>query len=157
MSIENNLASIAASLATIAEALKSHTTTDVRQAAAPVAVPAPVAAAPVVAAPAPIPAPVVATANLGNAQVAPTQTAPVMATPVAPAAPIPASASPSNCPITDQASLVAYVMASYKEMGPVKGNQIQGVLAALGITNINEATTAHYPAIYSGVEALKAQ
>ena len=55
------------------------------------------------------------------------------------------------------ASLVAYVMASYKEMGPVKGNQIQGVLAALGITNINEATAAHYPAIYSGVEALKAQ
>ena len=51
MSIENNLASIAASLATIAEALKSHATTDVHQAAAPVAVPAPVAAAPVVAAP----------------------------------------------------------------------------------------------------------
>ena len=48
-------------------------------------------------------------------------------------------------------------MASYKEMGPVKGNQIQGVLAALGITNINEATAAHYPAIYAGVEALKAQ
>jgi len=113
--------------------LKSHTTTDVRQAAAPVAVPAPVAAAPVVAAPAPIPAPVVE---------------------AAPAAPV--QAAPA-CPITDQPSLVAYVMASYKEMGPVKGNQIQGVLAALGIANINDATTAHYPAIYSGVEALKAQ
>ena len=72
----------------------------------------------------------------------------------APAAPV--QAAPA-CPITDQPSLVAYVMASYKEMGPVKGNQIQGVLAALGIANINEATTAHYPAIYSGVEALKAQ
>ena len=133
MSIENNLASIAASLATIAEALKSDTTTDVRQAAAPVAVPAPVAAAPVVAAPAPVTAPVAA----------PVAAAPVQAAPA--------------CPITDQASLVAYVMASYKEMGPVKGNQIQGVLAALGITNINEATAAHYPAIYAGVEALKAQ
>ena len=135
MSIENNLASIAASLATIAEALKSRTPNDTRQAAAPVAVPAPV----------------------GNVQPAPTPTAPVTVTPVAPAAPAPASASPSNCPITDQPSLVAYVMTSYKEMGPVKGNQIQGVLAALGITNINESTAAHYPAIYAGIEALKAQ
>jgi len=135
MSIENNLASIAASLATIAEALKSRTPNDTRQAAAPVAVPAPVAAAPVVAAPAPVAAP----------QPAP---APVVEAPV--------QAAPA-CPITDQPSLVAYVMASYKEMGPVKGNQIQGVLAALGITNINEATAVHYPAIYSGVEALKAQ
>ena len=108
MSIENNLASIAASLATIAEALKSRTPNDTRQAAAPVAVPAPVAAAPA-------------------------------------------------CPITDQPSLVAYVMASYKEMGPVKGNQIQGVLAALGIANINEAKPEQYVAIHAGVEALKAQ
>jgi len=157
MSIENNLASIAASLAVIAEALKTHTTNDVRQAAAPVAVPAPVAAAPVVAAPAPVPAPVIEAAQMGNAQVAPIQGAPVMATPAAPAAPVPATASPSNCPITDQASLVAYVMTSYKEMGPVKGNQIQGVLAALGIANINEAKPEQYAAIYAGVEALKAQ
>jgi len=131
MSIENNLASIAASLATIAEVLKRDRTTDTP--AAPVAVPAPVAAAPVVAAPAPVPAPVAETVAAAPVQAAPA------------------------CPITDQASLVAYVMSSYKEMGPVKGNQIQGVLAALGIANINEATTAHYPAIYSGVEALKAQ
>ena len=160
MSIENNLASIAASLAslptiaeqledlmilirteknigrindsvqTIAEALKNGTT---HQTVAPVAVPAHVADAPVVAAPAPVAAPVVE---------------------AAPAAPV--QAAPA-CPITDQPSLVAYVMASYKSMGPVKGNQIQGVLAALGIADINEATTAHYPAIYSGVEALKAQ
>jgi len=135
MSIENNLASIAASLAVIAEALKTHITNDTRQAAAPVAVPAHVADAPVVAAPAPVAAP----------QPAP---APVVEAPV--------QAAPA-CPITDQPSLVAYVMSSYKEMGPVKGNQIQGVLAALGIANINEATTAHYPAIYAGVEALKAQ
>jgi len=135
MSIENNLASIAASLATIAEALKSRTPNDTRQAAAPVAVPAPVAAAPVVAAPAPVAAP----------QPAP---APVVEAPVQAA---------TNCPITDQASLVAYVMASYKEMGPVKGNQIQGVLAALGIANINEAKPEQYVAIHAGVEALKAQ
>ena len=58
MSIENNLASIAASLATIAEVLKRDRTTDM-PVAAPVAVPAPVAAAPVVAAPTPVAAPVV--------------------------------------------------------------------------------------------------
>ena len=103
------------------------------QTATPVAVPAAVAAAPAVAAPTPFTAP----------NPAPVAAAPVQAAPA--------------CPITDQASLVAYVMASYKEMGPVKGNQIQGVLAALGIANINEATAGHYPAIYSGVEALKAQ
>ena len=131
MSIENNLASIAASLATIAEVLKRDRTTDTPVAAP--AVPAPVAAAPVVAAPAPVPAPVVEAVAAAPVQAAPA------------------------CPITDQPSLVAYVMSSYKEMGPVKGNQIQGVLAALGIANINDATTAHYPAIYSGVEALKAQ
>jgi hypothetical protein len=131
MSIENNLASIAASLATIAEVLKRDRTTDTP--AAPVAVPAHVADAPVVAAPAPVAAPVVEAAPAAPVQAAPT------------------------CPITDQPSLVAYVMSSYKEMGPVKGNQIQGVLAALGIANINEATAAHYPSIYSGVEALKAQ
>lgn len=124
MSIENNLASIAASLATIAEALKNGTT---HQAAAPVAVPAPVAPAPVFTAPAPAPAPI---------------------------APVQAAAA---CPITDQPSLVAYVMTSYKEMGPIKGNQIQGVLAAMGITNINEAKPEQYAAIHAGVEALKAQ
>jgi len=103
------------------------------QVAAPVAVPAHVADAPVVAAPTPVAAPVVE---------------------AAPAAPV--QAAPA-CPITDQPSLVAYVMASYKEMGPVKGNQIQGVLAALGIANINEAKPEQYVAIHAGVEALKAQ
>lgn len=131
MSIENNLASIAASLAVIAEALK-HTT---RQAAAPVAAPA---------------------ENLGTFHSAPNPSAPVYSTPFTAPTAAPVQAAP-GCPITDQPSLVAYVMASYKEMGPVKGNQIQGVLAALGITNINEAKPEQYAAIHSGVEALKAQ
>ena len=133
MSIESDLHHIAISLASIADSLKYEPKADTP--AAPVAAPAPVAAAPVVAAPAPVAAPIAAPA-------------PVVEAPVQAA---------TNCPITDQPSLVAYVMGSYKEMGPVKGNQIQGVLAALGIANINEATTAHYPAIHAGVEALKAQ
>ena len=133
MSIENNLASIAASLVTIAEALKNGTT---HQTAATVAAPAPV----------------------GNVQPAPIPAAHVMVTPVAPSVQAtPVAASPSDCPITDQPSLIAYVMTSYKDMGPVKGNQIQGVLATLGITNINEAKPEQYAAIHAGVEALKAQ
>jgi hypothetical protein len=150
MTIETNLASIAASLATIAEALKSRIPNDTRQAAAPVAVPAPVAAAP---------APVATNPVFASpfAAPAPVATNPVFASPfAAPAAAAPVQAAPA-CPIADQASLVGYVMASYKEMGPVKGNQIQGVLAALGINNINEAKPEQYAAIFTSVEALKAQ
>jgi hypothetical protein len=107
---------------------------------APQVVPAPVQAAP---APAPKAAPVVA--------------APVeVVVPVA-VAPVVAPAPTTDCPIVDQPSLVAYVMGSYKEMGPVKGNMIQGVLAGQGISNINEAKPEQYAAIYAGVEALKAQ
>jgi hypothetical protein len=107
---------------------------------APQVVPAPVQTAP---APAPKAAPVVA--------------APVeVVVPVA-VAPVVAPAPTTDCPIVDQPSLVAYVMGSYKEMGPVKGNMIQGVLAGQGISNINEAKPEQYAAIYAGVEALKAQ
>jgi hypothetical protein len=113
---------------------------EARQAAAPAPVAAPVQAAP---APAPKAAPVVA--------------APVeVVVPVA-VAPVVAPAPTTDCPIVDQPSLVAYVMGSYKEMGPVKGNMIQGVLAGQGITNINDAKPEQYAAIYAGVEALKAQ
>jgi len=131
MSIESDLHHIAISLASIADSLKYEPKAD--KPAASVAVPAPVAAVPAVAAPAPVAAPAAA-----PIAAAPVQTAPA-------------------CPITDQTSLVAYVMTSYKDMGPVKGNQIQGVLAALGIANINEAKPEQYVAIHAGVEALKAQ
>jgi hypothetical protein len=133
MSIETDLHHIATSLAIIAEALKYEP--QVHK-----SVPAPVQAAP---APAPKAAPVVA--------------APVeVVVPVA-VAPVVAPAPTTDCPIVDQPSLVAYVMSSYKEMGPVKGNMIQGVLAGQGITNINDAKPEQYAAIYAGVEALKAQ
>jgi hypothetical protein len=132
MSFETDLHHIATSLATIAEALTKHAPQ------APQVVHAPVA---------PAPAPV--------AQVAPVVTTPMEV--VVPVAVAPVVAPADACPITDQPSLVAYVMASYKEMGPVKGNQIQGVLAALGINNINEAKPEQYAAIHNGVEALKAQ
>ena len=70
------------------------------------------------------------------------------------AAPTPAAAV-QGAPFTDGAGLIAYVMAAYKEMGPTKGAQIQGVLTGLGYQNINDVKPEHYGALYQGVEALK--
>jgi|GEM_PF-3374896 len=98
--------------------------------AAPVAAPAPVAAAPVVPA---MPAP------------------PVFAppAPVAPATTLP------KAPFTDQKSLIDYVMSSYKTLGVAKGAQIQQVLVSLGHQNINDVKPENYDALFAGVEALK--
>ena len=68
----------------------------------------------------------------------------------APAAPVAAAA-----PFTDGPGLIAYVMGAYKEMGPTKGAQIQGVLTQLGYQNINDVKPEHYGSLYQGVEALK--
>ena len=70
------------------------------------------------------------------------------------AAPTPAAAV-QGAPFTDGAGLIAYVMAAYKEMGPTKGAQIQGVLTGLGYQNINDVKPEHYGSLYQGVEALK--
>ena len=60
-----------------------------------------------------------------------------------------------NAPFTDGAGLIAYVMGAYKEMGPTKGAQIQGVLTGLGYQNINDVKPEHYGSLFQGVEALK--
>jgi hypothetical protein len=73
-------------------------------------------------------------------------TAPEMTIPVIPA---------NNCPITDNKSLIAYVMESYKKLGPVNGAKIQEVLTACGYANINEVKPESYGALFAGVEALK--
>lgn len=138
MSIENNLASIATSLATIAKYCESKSSNPV---------PAAVPAAPVVTVPAPTPAPAPAPVAAPAPVVAPV--APVVVEAPAPVA--------NGCPIVDQPSLVTYIMNSYRDMGPVKGNMIQGVLASCGIANINDAKPEQYPAIFAGVEALKVQ
>ena len=108
----------------------------------PVATPVaavPVAQQPVVDAPKPVPTPV----------------APEVVQPaVAQAAP--AAASPSNVPFTDGKGLVAYMMDSYRTLGPIKGAEIQGVLASVGKTNINEVTPDLYGTVFAAVEALKA-
>ena len=71
-------------------------------------------------------------------------------------APAPAAAAPvQGAPFTDGPGLIQYVMGAYKEMGPTKGAQIQGVLTGLGYQNINDVKPEHYGALFQGVEALK--
>lgn len=70
------------------------------------------------------------------------------------AAPTPA-APVQGAPFTDGQGLIAYVMGAYKEMGPTKGAQIQGVLTQLGYNNINDVKPEQYGTLFAGVEALK--
>lgn len=60
-----------------------------------------------------------------------------------------------NCPITDNNSLVTYVMQSYQAMGAEKGAAIQTILNQLGYSNINDVKPEHYAQIYTGIEGLK--
>ena len=60
-----------------------------------------------------------------------------------------------GAPFTDGPGLIQYVMGAYKDMGPTKGAQIQGVLTGLGYQNINDVKPEHYGALFQGVEALK--
>ena len=108
-----------------------------------VAVPAPVAQAPI-AAPAPVAAPAPA----------PVAAAPAMPAPPAFVAPV-AAPAPSGAPFADGKGLIDYVMSAYKALGPQKGAQIQNVLTGLGYQNINDVKPEHYGALYQGVEALK--
>ena len=135
--IETQIAALTAAVIELTNAIKASGTTTVPQAAAPVAPVAPVASqftAPNLAAPA-MPAP-------------PTFAPPAFTAPAAPAA-------PAGAPFSDGQGLIAYVMAAYKEMGPAKGANIQGVLTSLGYQNINDVKPEHYAALYQGVEALK--
>ena len=130
MSIEKTISDLTAAVTALTAALNQRAgATTVPQA------PAPVAAAPQFTAPAPAPA---------------MPALPTFAAPVAPAAPVAAAA-----PFADDPGLIAYVMGAYKEMGPTKGAQIQGVLTQLGYQNINDVKPEHYGSLYQGVEALK--
>jgi len=130
MSIEKTISDLTAAVTALTAALNHRAgATTVAQA------PAPVAAAPQFTAPAP----------------APTMPAlPTFAATPAPVAPVAQAA-----PFADDPGLIAYVMGAYKEMGPTKGAQIQGVLTQLGYQNINDVKPEHYGSLYQGVEALK--
>lgn len=100
-----------------------------------------------------------ATAPVAQQIAAPQQQAPAAQMPALPSfatAPTPAAAAPvQGAPFTDGPGLIQYVMGAYKEMGPTKGAQIQGVLTQLGYNNINDVKPEHYGSLFQGVEALK--
>ena len=128
--IETQIAALTAAVIELTNTIKGAGTSTVPQAAAPVA-PA-MTAAQVMASQMPAP---------------PTFAPPAFTAPAAPVAP--------SAPFSDGQGLIAYVMAAYKEMGPAKGANIQGVLTSLGYQNINDVKPEHYAALYQGVEALK--
>ena len=137
MSIEQNIAALTAAVIELTNAIRASGTTTVPQAAVAVTTAAP----PVAAHFAP--------------QAAPAMPAPPTFAPPAFAAPAPAAPVAPSAPFSDGQGLIAYVMAAYKEMGPTKGANIQGVLTSLGYQNINDVKPEHYAALYQGVEALK--
>lgn len=65
-------------------------------------------------------------------------------------------AATSTAPFADKAGLTAYTMGVYKELGAVKGAEIQNVLVGLGVSNINEVTPTMYGTYHAALEALKA-
>lgn len=137
MSIEQNIAALTAAVIELTNAIRASGTTTVPQAAVAVTTAAP----PVAAHFAP--------------QAAPAMPAPPTFAPPAFAAPAPAAPVAPSAPFSDGQGLIAYVMAAYKEMGPQKGANIQGVLTSLGYQNINDVKPEHYGNLYQGVEALK--
>jgi hypothetical protein len=97
-------------------------------------------------------------AVLGASPAAPAMPAPPsFIAPVAAPAPAPVAAAPAGpvAPFADGAGLINYVMGVYKQIGPVKGAQIQPVLVSLGYQNINDVKPEHYGALFAGIEALK--
>lgn len=102
------------------------------------------------------------TANVQTLQVAPQQPQPqhvasttsvmqpMFVTPVATASPF------GKDEQGGEQTLTGYVMSAYRQMGPIKGAQIQGILVQLGCNNINEVKPEHYAHFVQAVEALKA-
>src|SRR5574343_353648 len=95
-----------------------------------------------------------------NATLSVAAPAPVAVAPAAPVMPPPpvftsAPAAPAAVPFTDSASLVAYVMGVYRQIGPTKGAGIQDVLTSVGAVNLTDVKPEQYAAFYAGIEALK--
>ncbi len=141
----------------VIQSLVDHLPAEVREKVASVVVPV-AAVAPVI----PTPAPVVAAPVVELAPVAipVVESKPVVQAPVMPALPVFTQpvppASPGTAPFSDPKGLIDFVMSSYKALGTVKGAGIQGVLVSLGYQNINDVNPAHYGALFTGIEALKA-
>jgi hypothetical protein len=95
------------------------------------------------------------------AQVPVTVVAPVVAVPVvapvvaAPVVAAPVVAAPVADTFASKEEMTAFVMDTYKALGPIKGAGIQQVLASVGVKNLNEITPDMYAAIKAGVSALR--
>jgi hypothetical protein len=75
---------------------------------------------------------------------------------VAVAAPVvTATVSPSSAVFANQAEFTAFIMDTYKMLGPIKGAGIQAVLNSVGAKNINSVDPRSYAEVKAGVEALK--
>ena len=136
MSIEKHLSDLTAAVTALTAALN--------QRAGATTVPQPVAVSPQAA-----------MAAAAAAAMAPQIVQQMPALPTFAAAPAPAAPVVQAAPFADGPGLIAYVMGAYKEMGPTKGAQIQGVLTQLGYQNINDVKPEHYGSLFQGVEALK--
>jgi hypothetical protein len=86
--------------------------------------------------------------------VAPTPAPVVAPTPAPVVAPVVAPVHGPR-PFSSQKELIGYVMAKYKELGPVKGQGIQVVMNTLGITNINDVKPEMYQQFWECVEAIQ--
>ncbi len=127
MSIEQQIESLTSAVKELTLVIKSMV--------APVAAPAP----------APVAAPVAVAAPAPAAPAMPPP--PSFLTPVEP--PQPAT------PFTDTRGMIQYVTDAYKAMGAQKGARIQEIILSLGVQNNNDITPEQYPALYTGIEALK--
>ena len=136
----------------VIQSLVDHLPAEVREKVASVVVPV-AAVAPVIPKPVPV---VVEIAPVVAAPVVVPVAAPVMPAPPVFAAPVVAPVVSGAAPFDNPKGLIDFVMSSYKALGAVKGAGIQGVLTSLGYQNINDVNPAHYGALFSGIESLKA-
>jgi hypothetical protein len=127
----------AADQAAVAETVKAANPTPApTQVTTPAPAPTPIQAA----APAPaIPTPPVAAPIVGES--APT------------VAPAPAVAN-VTAPFNDKKGLTNFVMARYRELGPIKGAEIQRCLDECGVHNVNDLAESRYGEFYQKVMAL---
>lgn len=144
----------------VIQSLVDHLPAEVREKVASVVVPvaavAPVIPKPTPVAAAPVAAPVIVAPVIAPVVAPVSVAAPVMPAPPSFAAPVVAPVVSGTAPFSDPKGLIDFVMTSYKALGAVKGAGIQGVLTGLGLTNINDVNPAHYGALFTGIEALKA-
>ena len=139
----------------VIQSLVDHLPAEVREKVASVVVPV-AAVAPVIPKPTPVAAPVIVAPVIAPVVAPVSVAAPVMPAPPSFAAPVVTPVVSNTAPFSDPKGLIDFVMTSYKALGAVKGAGIQGVLTGLGYQNINDVNPAHYGALFTGIEALKA-